>query len=227
MEDPRNYFVAFDALTSPSVHLPSEDDPFPSLLISSLTEEQVYEGAITRLTLAGVFAEPGARHSFDMALSLHATTPLIEAFYQYYADINNGDAPRKALNCSSWVELKGEHMCDINILNERLSGLGARTSDSELVICLFPIIIGTQAYNASNIVRNSAPDCFHSITFIHHQALVRRPHCTQPSSMSRSTLTLSGHFMKLFLLPPARLMLPCNMSFDIFRPPSPQPQGII
>jgi hypothetical protein len=139
LEDSRNYFVAFDALTSPSVSMPSADDSLPSLLNSSLTAEQVYEGAITRLTLAGLFAEPGARHSFDMALSLHAATPLIEAFYQYYADINDGDAKP---NCDSWVELRDERICDSSILNERLSRFGSHTPDVELVVCLFPTITG-------------------------------------------------------------------------------------
>lgn len=62
-----------------------------------------------------------------MALSLHAATPLVEAFYQYYADINNGDATEGKPNCDSWVELRSERICDHSVLNERLSGLGSHT----------------------------------------------------------------------------------------------------
>ena len=109
------------------------DDPLSSLLNSSLTARQIHDGAITRLTLAGFFAEPGARHSFDMALSLHAATPLIEAFYQYYTDINSGDVAQEKLKCDSWVELKRERICDSHTLDERLSRLSSDVPDVEFV----------------------------------------------------------------------------------------------
>lgn len=51
-------------------------------------------------------------------LALHASSPMIEAFYQYYID--NGLQEREG-KCGSWVDWYGEVVCDVDSL-VRLAG---------------------------------------------------------------------------------------------------------
>lgn len=134
LEDPRDYFAAFDALTSPSPLAPNSEDILFVVPASKRTAEQTYLGSITRLTLAGIFAAPGSLHSFDLSLSLHSATPAIEAFYQYYNEVLElKDKPNQA-TCASWVDWKGERICDEETLKERIKTAGAGNPDTECVL---------------------------------------------------------------------------------------------
>lgn len=52
----------------------------------------------------------------DINLALHAATPKIEAFYQYYTDHHGnkelGDG------CESWVDWYGQVVCDLEMLEK-------------------------------------------------------------------------------------------------------------
>jgi UDP-glucose:glycoprotein glucosyltransferase len=68
----------------------------------------------------------------EMDLALHAATPKIEAFYQYYQDKalkqlkNLEQDPKK---CGSWVEWYGSVICDVYTLAQ-LAGVGKIESES-------------------------------------------------------------------------------------------------
>lgn len=140
LEDPREYFVAFDTLTNPSSLAPNSEDILFVVPASKRTAEQTYLGSITRLTLAGIFSAPGSLHSFDLSLSLHAATPAIEAFYQYYNEVLELKGKPNQASCSSWVDWKGERICDEETLKERLKTAGPGNLDTECVpyIELYP-----------------------------------------------------------------------------------------
>lgn len=126
LEDPNYFFPAFDALTSP--HSAAPEDLLSSKSTTPLTAEQTYTSAVTRLTLAGLFADPGSRELFDMALSLHAATPKIEAFYQYYSAIHPSEI-NESRACDSWVDWDGEWICDVEILKQRLQSVAKAESN--------------------------------------------------------------------------------------------------
>lgn len=134
LEDPNNYFLAFDTLTSPSSSAPDSEDILSTVPSSERTAEQTYQGAITRLTLAGLFADPGSRFAFDMSLSLHAATPAIEAFYQYYADMTLQEGNPESNACLSWVDIENERICDSDTLNDHLKTFSSASQDLECAL---------------------------------------------------------------------------------------------
>ena len=52
----------------------------------------------------------------DINLALHAATPKIEAFYQYYTD-HHGNKELGA-DCESWVDWYGQVVCDLETLEK-------------------------------------------------------------------------------------------------------------
>lgn len=58
--------------------------------------------------------------SFQASLAMHATTPKIQAYYQYYdTAVNQTDAGRTTGQlCESWVEWRGKGFCDVEELKK-------------------------------------------------------------------------------------------------------------
>lgn len=122
LEYPDSFFATFDLLTSPDFRLSK-----------SATEAQTYENAIATLVAHGYTSEPGAQASLELSVSLHAATPKIEAFYQYYTDVHGLSSDDA---CLSWVDWYGEKICDAGTLKSRLSELTADT-EYELLSLLY------------------------------------------------------------------------------------------
>lgn len=124
LEDPSAYFPILDILTDPNT--------FPSA--TPLSHEALHQLAFQSTVSLGYLSKPGAPEYAEMQLALHAATPKIEAFYQYYTDTTRGrvsDIEQSAeggARCGSWVDWHGEVVCDL----EKLVHLaGPETIDAE------------------------------------------------------------------------------------------------
>ena len=113
LEEPDAFFPLLDLLTNP------ETRPDPAPTSAEAAHKYVFDTALS----AGFLAGPGAYGSAESNLALHAATPKIEAFYQYYTDRHA--ARRDAVEnprCESWVDWYGEVVCDAETL-VRLTGV--------------------------------------------------------------------------------------------------------
>ncbi|KAH9924083.1 glycosyltransferase family 24 protein [Fomitopsis serialis] len=113
LEEPEAFFPLLDVLTNPE----AQPDPVPT------SSEAAHKYAFDTALAEGFLAGPGAHVSAEMNLALHAATPKIEAFYQYYMDRHavRRDAIDDA-RCESWVDWYGEVVCDGETL-ARLAGV--------------------------------------------------------------------------------------------------------
>lgn len=118
-ENPSAYFGVLDLLTS--------DEVLPS---STLTDQAVYESSLEVLSSHGYFDEPGSRESLELSLALHAATPKIEAFYQYYTDLN---VTVPSTECQSYVDWYGERVCDAATLRRLVEVDAIDAADSHPV----------------------------------------------------------------------------------------------
>ena len=64
----------------------------------------------------GLLPKTGSLAFADINLALHAATPKIEAFYQYYADHHRGKELGEG--CESWVDWYGQVVCDVETLEK-------------------------------------------------------------------------------------------------------------
>ena len=60
--------------------------------------------------------KPGSLAFADITLALHAATPKIEAFYQYYTDHHANKELGEG--CESWVDWYGQIVCDLETLEK-------------------------------------------------------------------------------------------------------------
>ena len=106
IENEYAYFPLLDALTDPNTP--------PS--IHTLTPEAIHGLAVETTSRLGLLQRASSLAFADINLALHAATPKIEAFYQYYTD-HHGD---KALGegCESWVDWYGQVACDVETLEK-------------------------------------------------------------------------------------------------------------
>jgi len=102
LEKPSVYFDFLDRVT----------DPTRLLTSNPLTPEAVYQYSLGVATQDGLLSEPGALTAVEMNLALHAATPKIEAFYNYYSNYVKDLDP----NCGSWVDWYGTIVCDVETL---------------------------------------------------------------------------------------------------------------
>jgi UDP-glucose:glycoprotein glucosyltransferase len=101
-----------DLLTSPEVFSES---------LASLASEAIHEASVRTLSENGYLSEPGALDSFELSLALHAASPKLEAFYQYYQDHKLAQTPlidgELLDDCSgSWVDWYGHRVCSVDTL---------------------------------------------------------------------------------------------------------------
>ena len=124
----------------------------------SLTPEAVYQAALEVAASGGLLSKPGSLAAVELNLALHSATPTIEAFHQYYENLNQW------VECGSWVDWYGQVVCDVEEL-ARLAGvetLDANTTEKKYVVCLpvIPPLTLTPAKNSPD------PSSSHSITSI-------------------------------------------------------------
>ncbi|EPQ50934.1 hypothetical protein GLOTRDRAFT_82068 [Gloeophyllum trabeum ATCC 11539] len=102
LENPSAFFPLLDILTnSHSSNLPEHATP-----------EAIYQYALETTVSEGLLKEPSAKALVEMNVALHAATPKIEAFYQYYRDRHGGLDEE----CRSWVDWYSQKVHDVETL---------------------------------------------------------------------------------------------------------------
>lgn len=104
IENEHAFFPLLDALTDP-------DTP-PS--VHTLTAEAIHGLAVETTSKLGLLPKTGSVAFADINLALHAATPKVEAFYQYYADHHSDKELEEG--CESWVDWYGQAVCDLRTL---------------------------------------------------------------------------------------------------------------
>ena len=99
LENPDAFFPLVDRLTDPNV----------LSYLEELSPEALYRAVLEISTGNGFFNDA----TLEMNLALHAATPKIEAFYNYYEDHHSGGP---GAECGSWVDWHGQVICDIDTL---------------------------------------------------------------------------------------------------------------
>ncbi|KAG7448716.1 uncharacterized protein BT62DRAFT_965246 [Guyanagaster necrorhizus] len=112
LENPDAFFPFVDSITNPETHALAKD----------LSPEAVHQLALQAAATSGFLSEPGALTAVEMNLAMHSATPKIEAFYQYYSDLNS------EVDCGSWVDWYGTVVCDVETLVQLA---GRETIDSK------------------------------------------------------------------------------------------------
>ena len=106
IEDPAAFFPVLHAVTSP--------DTAPRT-----SPEQTHQHVFDTALALGYLSQPGAYVAAEMHLALHAASPKLEAFYQYYTDHHAGRFEQvKREGCGSWVDWYGEVVCDVEMLKK-------------------------------------------------------------------------------------------------------------
>lgn len=100
LDNPDAFFSLLDQTTNPE----------NAVNWRSLSPEALQQYILDTAVSIGLLPEPGALAAVKMNLALHATTPKIEAFYQYYANSHT------EVECGSWVDWYGTVVCDVETL---------------------------------------------------------------------------------------------------------------
>ncbi|KDR79892.1 hypothetical protein GALMADRAFT_242006 [Galerina marginata CBS 339.88] len=111
LENPNGFFTYLESLT----------DPEALASPRTSTPEAIHQAALQVAMDSGVLNEPGSLAIVEMNLAMHAATPKLEVFYNYYADNHNNSRGTK---CGSWVDWYGEVVCDVETLAQ-LAGVEA------------------------------------------------------------------------------------------------------
>ncbi|KAJ3505081.1 hypothetical protein NLJ89_g7601 [Agrocybe chaxingu] len=106
LENPEAFFNYLDQLTDPQLLAAA----------ATATPEAIHQGALAIAVDYGTLQEPESLAAVQMNLAMHAATPKLEAFYNYYVDNHNESVGDQ---CGSWVDWYGEVVCDV----ERLAQL--------------------------------------------------------------------------------------------------------
>lgn len=114
-----------DLLTSPST--------FPEPL-SNLSPEAIHEASLSVTRSQGFLSDSVELATFELALSLHVSSPKIEAFYQFYEDrrLDKLQPPRgySDYECGSWVDWYGTKVCDADELTSILTRAGVEGNET-------------------------------------------------------------------------------------------------
>ncbi|KAF5330129.1 hypothetical protein D9611_010543 [Ephemerocybe angulata] len=114
LEDSTSFFPLLDLLTNREV-LPS----------TNLSPEGLHQATVEIATSNGLVDPQGSLEMAEMNLAMHAATPKIEAFYNYYETHYNNS---KGSQCGSWVDWYGDVVCDVETLAHLA---GVETIDSQ------------------------------------------------------------------------------------------------
>jgi UDP-glucose:glycoprotein glucosyltransferase len=117
-ENPDQFFEYVDLLTGPDGLTANP----------TMTPEAIHQAALELAIDNGIIRDKGALTTIQMHLGMHAATPKLEAFYNYYEDNQNDDTTRdlftRGKECGSWVDWYGEVVCDVETL-AHLAGVEA------------------------------------------------------------------------------------------------------
>lgn len=106
IENEHAFFPLLDTLTDPNIP--------PS--VHTLTPEAIHGLAVEVTATLGLLPKAASLALADINLALHAATPKIEAFYQYYTD-HHGNKELED-GCGSWVDWYGQVICDLETLEK-------------------------------------------------------------------------------------------------------------
>ncbi|PPQ69221.1 hypothetical protein CVT24_000018 [Panaeolus cyanescens] len=103
LENPSVFFEYLDQLTNPEV--------IPTLV--GLSPEATHQAALQVAIDNFLLHEPSALSLVQLNLGLHAATPKLEAYYNYYNEHHQNSA---GTSCGSWVDWYGTVICDVEAL---------------------------------------------------------------------------------------------------------------
>lgn len=106
IENEHAFFPLLDALT----------DPNTPPLVHTLTPEAIHALVVETTVGLGLLQKTGSLAFADTNLALHAATPKIEAFHQYYTDHHGNKEFGEG--CGSWVDWYGQVVCDLETLEK-------------------------------------------------------------------------------------------------------------
>ena len=76
------------------------------------TDKELFDGFVAVLRADGHVADPEALSAFQLALSIHAAAPRIEAHYQYYnTSVQSTLMVAQDAACPVWVHADGKQYC--------------------------------------------------------------------------------------------------------------------
>lgn len=95
-----------------TAYFPLLDEIAAGAFAGKNSDKELYDEFLRIAGALGFLASPELRASFNMALSIHAAAPRIEAHYQYY---ENSLQPRMGKDydpkCEAWVQWGGKQLC--------------------------------------------------------------------------------------------------------------------
>ena len=91
-------------------------DPNTPPSVHTLTPEAIHGLAAETTAKLGLLPKAASLALADINLALHAATPKIEAFYQYYTDHHGSKELEDG--CGSWVDWYGQVVCDLKTLEK-------------------------------------------------------------------------------------------------------------
>ena len=106
MEEPTSFFPVLNAIVTSNEVPPLE----------RLSPEALEEVVVHTAHSLGYLRDPGVLESTKLQIALHAASPKIEAFYQFYAEQNRPESSMGWNSCGSWVDWYGERVCDVTTL---------------------------------------------------------------------------------------------------------------
>ena len=101
----------------------------------------------------GIIRQSGDLGIVEMNLAMHAATPKLEAFYNYYEDTHNNS---RGHECGSWVDWYGEVVCDVEGLAHLVGTEAIDASDNLNKRYVFVHCQGCTNATTHNVYRLSA-----------------------------------------------------------------------
>jgi len=132
IENEHAFFPLLDSLTDPNTP--------PS--VHTLSSEATHGLAVETASRLGLLQKTGSLAFADINLALHAATPKIEAFYQYYTDHHGNKELGEG--CESWVDWYGQVICDLETL-EKLADVDTIDEASSHTYVTRPLIAFQQS----------------------------------------------------------------------------------
>ncbi|KAI9702623.1 MAG: hypothetical protein M1820_006129 [Bogoriella megaspora] len=101
---------------SPASYFPILDRIADGYFDADETDEELYQSFSKLVQDEGYLADPESFSSFELALSVHAAAPRIEAHYQFYdTSVEPSLGNSSESKCSTWVQLDGKQYCSTNL----------------------------------------------------------------------------------------------------------------
>ncbi|GME40286.1 UDP-glucose:Glycoprotein Glucosyltransferase [Neofusicoccum parvum] len=113
-----------------TAYLPLLDRIADGYFDGKASEQDLYESFLQLLQDDGHITDPDALSSFQLALSIHAAAPRIEAHYQFYnTSVEPSLEAEQSEECDSWVLLNKKQYCSPELAKEHGAVKDARGDD--------------------------------------------------------------------------------------------------